>query len=92
MVKRRERKTPPSAAAIDAWAAGADGKEHDPIDFLDKTAERNFKSIRVSFNEYEYRTLKKLAQATDRTMVSTIRSLIVDAAEAQFKGGGKGNL
>ena len=54
---------------IESFASGVDGAERS----LNPNAPRDFKSINVPFNEYEYRQLEKLARQTGRTKLNAIR-------------------
>lgn len=86
MVKRRE---PPVAAntrtpteeAIEAFAAGADGGQQTEKSALDPNANRDYKAIRVPFNQYEFEKLEELAQKTGRTKLNVIRWAIMKMAE-----------
>ncbi|MCZ4061153.1 hypothetical protein O3W44_21715 [Pantoea sp. LMR881] len=71
MVKPRSREDKNTATdpelekKIEAFAAGADlnpGDKPAPAE-LNKDASRDFKSIRVPFNEYEYNVLDELCKA-----------------------------
>jgi len=82
MVKRREPTNAmrqPSLEEIEAFAAGADGAA--PGTVLDPNANRNFKAIRVPFNEYEYRKLEEVAKKLGRTKLNVIRWAILKLAE-----------
>lgn len=90
MVKRRAPGTrqQPTPEQIEAFAAAAEGgdpattrqaKKAPPP--LDPDAKRDFKAIRVPFNEYEYRQLEVLARATGRTKLNAIRWAILQMAE-----------
>ena len=66
MPKRREpalaiKEAPntPTPAQIEAFAAGADGEVTTQNAILDSDASRDFKAIRLPFNEYEYRQLEE---------------------------------
>lgn len=93
MVKRRAPRTSqqPTPEEIEAFAAGVDGgsshhapKEEEAAPALDSDAKRDFKAIRVPFNEYEYRQLEALAKATGRTKLNAIRWAILQmAAQAE---------
>ncbi|MGP5191897.1 hypothetical protein [Vreelandella alkaliphila] len=89
MVKRRAPRThqQPTPEQIEAFAAGVDGGSSPPAsqekEALDPDAKRDFKAIRVPFNEYEYRQLEALAKATGRTKLNAIRWAILQAAEAE---------
>ncbi|MBT6114002.1 MAG: hypothetical protein HOK37_12145 [Gammaproteobacteria bacterium] len=41
---------------------------------LDNKAKRDFKSIRLAFNEYEYRLLKRAADNANLSLISYVRS------------------
>lgn len=87
MVKRREpqastSKPRPTQEQIEAFASGADNniptpKKTEP----DPTAKRDFKAIRVPFNEYEYKILDEAAPKTGRTKLNFIRWAILKMAE-----------
>lgn len=89
MVKRREpqaspAKREPTAEEVEAFAAAAEGgsaskKVAKPA--LDPNANRDFKSIRVPFNEYEYSKLEEVATKTGRTKLNVIRWAIMKLAE-----------
>jgi hypothetical protein len=88
MVKRRE---PPSARPqpteqeIEAFAAGAEGgtlpAQNPEKPLLDPHANRDYKGIRVPFNEYEYRKLEWVSTKTGRTKLNVIRTAILKMAE-----------
>lgn len=81
MVKRRVPKassttTEPTPEQIEAFAAGVDGgvsskpaKNHEP----DSAAIRDFKAMRVPFNEYEYQQLVKGAALSGRSKLNFMR-------------------
>jgi hypothetical protein len=86
MVKRREPPVTkaPTAEAIEAFAAGADGgQQHTPD--LDQNANRDYKAIRVPFNQYEFEKLEELAKKTGRTKLNVIRWAILKMAENQHQ-------
>ena len=90
MVKRRDpaAKRQPTAAEIEAFAAGADGASSsnitsEPTKALDADAKRNHKAISVPFNEFEYLKLEGLAKRTGRTKLNTIRHAILKLAEEE---------
>lgn len=72
MVKRREI---PIKDKVEAFASGADQDERHVK--INPNAPRNFKAIRVPFNEYEYRKLEELASKTGRTKLNAIRWAIL---------------
>jgi hypothetical protein len=92
MVKRREPKAikaaPPTADQIEAFAAGAEGGAG-PVKQLglDQTAIRDYKAIRVPFNEYEYRQLEVAAKLSGRTKLNFIRYAMLQLAKEVQEGG-----
>lgn len=97
MVKRREPKasTPkPTAEQIEAFVAGA---EDGPIipspqtdtqpPALNQNAIRDYKAIRVPFNEYEYQQLEIASQLSGRTKLNFMRyAMLKLAKEIQGEG------
>lgn len=93
MVRRREprqatSKRQPTDEQIEDFAAQAE--ENGPSApaptaqaVLDPHAARDFKAIRVPFNEYEYSTLEKVANQTGRTKLNAIRWAILKLAETE---------
>lgn len=84
MVKRREPKATamkqPTAEQIEAFAKGAEsGPAKPPV--LKQNAIRDYKAIRVPFNEYEYRQLEIAAQASGRTKLNFIRYAMLKLAK-----------
>lgn len=84
MVKRREppvasRANEPTAEEIEAFAAAADGIQEGSAP--DPKAKRDFKAIRVPFNEYEFEQLEALADKTGRSKLNVIRWAILKMAE-----------
>lgn len=85
MVKRRESysgmasNNQPTDKEIEAFAAAADsgGYLNEKDDPLSPTANRDYKSIRVPLNRYEYSKLEKIARNTGRTKLSVIRRAIL---------------
>ena len=80
MPKRREpalaiKEAPntPTPAQIEAFAAGADGEVTTQNAILDSDASRDFKAIRLPFNEYEYRQLEEASRRTGRSKLNFIR-------------------
>lgn len=89
MVKRRAPRThqQPTPEQIEAFAAGVEGgsslpapQEKEAIPSLDPDTKRDFKAIRIPFNEYEYRQLEALAKATGRTKLNAVRWAILQMA------------
>ena len=87
MIKRRESTTrtldPDLAKEIEEFGITADTGE-DPVNRLDPTAKRDFKAIRVPFNEYEYRKLERAAQKTGRTKLNLIRWAVLQLEEKEL--------
>lgn len=88
MVKRREPKanvTPePLAEKIEAFVAGAeDGQLVTQTDtpVINKNAIRDYKAIRVPFNEYEYQQLEIASQLSGRTKLNFIRYAMLQLAK-----------
>ncbi len=87
MVKRREpasAKRQPTPEEIEAFASGAEGglkPAPKPGPKLDPDANRDYKGIRVPFNEYEYRKLELITKKTGRTKLNAIRMAILKMAE-----------
>jgi len=92
MVKRREpqataARREPTAEQIEAFAAAADGGSvkatsvvaSKPV--LDPNANRDYKAIRVPFNEFEFSKLEELASLTGRTKLNLIRWAMLKLAE-----------
>ncbi len=98
MVKRREPKASapkPSAEQIEAFVAGAeDGPpipSTQPITdvkpTLNQNAIRDYKAIRVPFNEYEHQQLEIASQLSGRTKLNFIRyAMLKLAKEMQEEG------
>ena len=93
MVKRRapvETTAPPSpeelAQKVASFAAGAEGViETQPVQEADPNASRDYKSIRVPFNEHEYSVLDEAARLTGRSKLNFIRWAILQMAEQAKK-------
>ncbi len=71
---------------IEAFASKADlvpGEKPENNKVLDKDAQRDFKSIRVSFNEYEYGVLDQLSKKLNRSKLNLIRHAILMLAESE---------
>lgn len=87
MPKRREpalaiKEAPntPTPAQIEAFAAGADGEVTTQNTILDSDASRDFKAIRLPFNEYEYRQLEEASRRTGRSKLNFIRYAMLKMA------------
>lgn len=92
MVKRREppvtasTRREPTPQEVEAFAAGADPNAIRPLPTLDPDANRDFKAIRVPFNEHEFNKLIEGAKLTGRSKLNFIRWAILKAVEeAQSK-------
>lgn len=90
MPKRRDPKAInmpsyfPSKEEVERFAAAADDIKPKIIQkepFLDPDANRDFKAIRVPFNEYEFNKLERAVKKTGRTKLNYIRWAIMKAAE-----------
>lgn len=94
MVKRREPplatnpRREPSAEEVERFAAGADthgGPAIKALPTIDPDANRDFKAIRVPFNEYEYNKLLEGSKLTGRSKLNFIRWAILKAVEEAQK-------
>ncbi len=90
MVKRRtpQASSPgsrtPSAEEIERFASGADSPTPaTKPKTLDENAPRDFKSIRIPFNEYEYRRLEEACKKTGRSKLNFIRHAMLQAADEE---------
>ena len=87
MIKRRESPArtldPELARQIESFGADADSGEN-PQNELDPRAKRDFKAIRVPWNEYEYRTLERVAAKTGRTKLNLIRWAVLQLADEEL--------
>lgn len=74
MVKRREIKNTPNSLErrIEDFASAADQIEPEKIS-LNSDAPRNYKAIRVPFNQFEFEVLEKLCKKTGRSKLNMIR-------------------
>ena len=87
MVKRREPKTitpEPLAEQMEAFVAGAEDGQlvtltGTPV--INKNAIRDYKAIRVPFNEYEYQQLEIASQLSGRTKLNFIRYAMLQLAK-----------
>ncbi len=96
MVKRRKpqanttAKRQPTAEQIEAFASAADGGTittgPEAKENLDPKAKRDYKAIRVPFNEFEYSKLDEVAKETGRTKLNVIRWAILKLAEEVKEG------
>ena len=82
----KEATNTPTPAQIEAFAAGADGEVTTQNAILDSDASRDFKAIRLPFNEYEYRQLEEASRRTGRSKLNFIRyAMLKMAAEINEK-------
>ena len=90
MVKRREPKAThlssvkpePTAEQIEAFAAGVDGENNKSVvRVLDQNAPRNFKTMSVPFNEYEYEQLSEGIKLSGRTKLNFMRFAMLKFAK-----------
>lgn len=77
MVKRRQ----PTAAEIEEFAEAAN-KEGQGTTVM-PNAKRDYKAIRVPFNEYEYNKLEELARKTGRTKLNALRWAVLKMLEKE---------
>ncbi len=92
MVKRREPKastlnlvpSQPTNEQIEAFAAGAEGgstieqaKDNEP----NQNAIRDYKAIRVPFNQYEYEQLESASKLSGRSKLNVIRYAMLQFAK-----------
>ncbi|QCR37990.1 hypothetical protein [Nissabacter sp. SGAir0207] len=80
MVKRREPPVVPVEKKIEAFAAQADNSVA-VAPSQDKDAKRDYKAIRVPFNEYEFAQLEALCEKTQRSKLNMIRYALAFYAE-----------
>jgi len=92
MVKRREPKasalnlvsSQPTPEQIDAFAAGAEGGiplEKTKAPGLDKNAIRDYKAMRVPFNQYEYEQLEAASRLSGRSKLNFMRYAMLKLAK-----------
>jgi hypothetical protein len=81
MVKIRERKTtsPAKDKAIEQFGNEADGATPQ----INPNAKRDFKSIRVPFNEFEYEKLAKAAALSGRSKLNFLRHAMLKLASEE---------
>ena len=93
MVKRRRPKASaedfaPTEEQVNRFAAGADlgtrpkTKRQSPLNPTTRSA-RNFKAIRVPFNEAEFNALTDLAEMTGRSKLDAIRFVIAEQVKRE---------
>lgn len=87
MVKRREPRASttgrqPTKEQVETFASGAENSTVTKIKpKLDPSAKRDFKAIRVAFNEYEYSILNEAAPKTGRSKLNFIRWAVLQMAK-----------
>lgn len=69
----------PTTDQIEAFASGAETAPAKPT--LDPTAPRNFKAVKVGFNEYEYQALEAASRKSGRSKLNFIRHAMLKMAE-----------
>ena len=80
--RRKPQAAQPTDAQVAAFAAGADRKaDADPA--LNPDAPRNFKAMRVPFNEYEHGLIEALAKKTGRSKLNLIRWAVLRLADEE---------
>ena len=81
MVKTREPKTPvtPDPTALERFAAGAETKDQPT---LNPNAPRDFKAVRLPFNQYEWTRLESACQKTGRSKLNFLRRAMLSLADA----------
>lgn len=86
MVKRRERPAQTAdAEKIEAFASLAENTPAPQPVSLPKDARRDYKAIRVPFNEFEFSQLESLCEKTQRSKLNMIRHALSFYAENGFK-------
>ena len=80
MVKTREPKvqSTPDPSALERFAAGA---ESDEKPTSDPNAPRDFKAVRLPFNEYEWTRLESACQKTGRSKLNFLRRAMLTLAD-----------
>lgn len=89
MVKRRElqavNRLHPTQEQIESFASAADGgtfpSQQGEKKIVKTNATRDYKAIRVPFNEYEFSRLEELAVKTGRSKLNAIRWAILTLAD-----------
>jgi hypothetical protein len=92
MVKRREPKAnalntvkpQPTPEQVEAFAAGAEGgtpTEKNKNPELDQDANRDYKAMRVPFNQYEYEQLVAGSKLSGRTKLNFMRYAMLKLAK-----------
>ncbi len=93
MVKRREPKAnalntvkpQPTPEQVEAFAAGAEGgtqqTEKNKTPELDQDANRDYKAMRVPFNQYEYEQLVVGSKLSGRTKLNFMRYAMLKLAK-----------
>ena len=78
-VRKPAASAAPTTDQIEAFAAGAETAPGTPT--LDPTAARNFKAVKVGFNEYEYQILEAASLKAGRSKLNFIRHAVLMMAE-----------
>lgn len=82
MPKRRQQPEGGIEEKIESFINKVDGEaEAEPKPSLDKNAKRDFKAIRLPFNQWEYEALEIASKKTNRSKTSFIRNAIMEASE-----------
>lgn len=68
-----KRRNPAATSDIEAFAAGAETTTGELDAGPDPDAKRDYKALRVPFNEYEYRVLESVSKKTGRSKLNAIR-------------------
>lgn len=80
MPKRRQKPEDGIEEKIETFINKVDG-EVEPKPSMDKNAKRDFKAIRLPFNQWEYEVLEIASKKTNRSKTSFIRNAMMEAAE-----------
>ena len=80
MVKTRDpqAQNTPDPAALERFAAGAEAVD---VQTLDQNAPRDFKAVRLPFNEYEWSRLEAACQKTGRSKLNFLRRAMLTLAD-----------
>ena len=76
MIKRRKN--------IESFAAAADSTQKPSLNTQAKQAKRDYKSINLSFNAYEYEQLDAAAKKVGRSKLSFIRYAVSELARREL--------
>lgn len=78
MPKRRQPKSSEINKEIEAFAAGADNTEEQK---LDPNAKRDYKSLGIHFNEFEWTALEKASEKSGRSKLNFLRHSMLTLAK-----------